>query len=47
MRTIIFEDVDLLTLIFGFSPTTMDYVLTLTMSVWPSGRGVKEILRYQ
>ena len=44
LRKIIFEYVDIITTIFDFIPATMGYVLTLPMSVWPSGGGVKEVL---
>ena len=43
LRTIIFEGVDLLNLIFDFNSTNIGYVPTLTMNVLPSGRGVKEV----
>ena len=46
-RTIVFEDVDILTLIFYFNSTTMGCIMTLTMSVWIDGRSTKEVLRYQ
>ena len=42
---IISEDVDMLTMIFDFIPATMGCVLTLPMSVWPSVRCFKEVLR--
>ena len=42
-RTVIFEDVDLLNLIFDFNSTNIGCVPTLTMNVLPSGRGVKEV----
>ena len=44
LRTIIFEDVDLLSLIFGFNPTTMGCVPVLPTSVLSAGRGGKEIM---
>ena len=44
LRTIIFEDVDLLSLIFDFNSTTMGCVYTLPTSVWPAGSGIKEVI---
>ena len=43
LGTMVFEAFDLLTLIFLFDSATTCRLSTLPMSVWPAGRGVKEV----
>ena len=47
LRVIHFDDFGILTSIFPFDSATKGRVPTLPMSVWPFGRGVKEVPREQ